>query len=844
MNAPRRMSPSNVYLNEICERIRLGKVFEELGIKEGEENKSVPKPSDPEQVKFLGRTLSLSLLTLVDFADDSAFIPASNLLLLSAYHTHLPLSWFTSDLLSATTHLGNGALAVPDVGTLASLTTLWSVWVRRLRIAGAEPKERQIHEVVGLMRRCLETVRDERVTRNCWVGIGACTGLAHGALDSVLSTALTHSLSSHPPDTPIVDATVSHFLRITNNKEALETLWRAHLTFWWRATRLSAEAARLTRAAEAVLAGRVKDEREACEKRGRKEVTEKPGKKEGRVMGPADAMELLFTTIERWQEDGNREEGNGDARWKNTVAMLAAGGLIRAVQMNTPIGHADRWRQLRESSEDFLTKWLGNMDQSNSEEDDEFNAVTCFIAGECVPHMLQSSILKLHAALIPHLVSFLIHNRHAFNNGRFLRVEDTALLGELIKSEMFREVVRVSRAVARLVQEGGLKGKRVAVGSILKRMLAFSHTLLDEWDQSPHSVQTIYPVESSDAKLSPDAPLTQDSLVWQILKTVLFSFTAILHAVTSNQTSGPVGKKILPLLDVLATADQDVLAIYVNLHFITTRLSLFTAYKDTVAAAAAHLRDRPDELNKWISQAFHACAPGHQHRLVFLLNLAEPLAKLLDDSVLERDVLPLLYPYLTSSVNSELFESAHMFVLAVFAAKKPIAKELSSVYAKIIIEGYPTLLTIDQLRTAYTSMIQSLVSTDDALAWLTVQHLMLKIESLSPSSSLETLSDPDDRNLLVRSHLLITLVDQLRPLSAVGFFRTLLARIHELVVAEPNSMARQVVMKGVFEAIAGASGEGLSEVGKVEGVKWFLNLNKEVEKKGAMDVIDSLRGDK
>lgn len=48
----------------------------------------------------------------------------------------------------------------------------------------------------------------------------------------------------------------------------------------------------------------------------------------------------------------------------------------RAVQTNTPIGHVDRWRQLRESSEDFLTKWLGTMEQSNSEEDvedDEFN---------------------------------------------------------------------------------------------------------------------------------------------------------------------------------------------------------------------------------------------------------------------------------------------------------------------------------------------------------------------------------------------------------------------------------------------------------------------------------------
>lgn len=138
-------------------------------------------------------------------------------------------------------------------------------------------------------------------------------------------------------------------------------------------------------------------------------------------------------------------------------------------------------------------------------------------------------------------------------------------------------------------------------------------------------------------------------------------------------------------------------------------------------------------------------------------------------------------------------------------------------------------------------MIQSLVSTDEALAWLTVQHLLFKIESLAPALSSETLSDTDDRNLLARSHLLITLVDQLRPLSAVGFFRTLLARIHELVVAEPNAIARQAVMKMVFEAIAGAGGEGISEVGKVEGVKWFLDLKKEVEgKEGTMDIANSL----
>lgn len=80
-----------------------------------------------------------------------------------------------------------------------------------------------------------------------------------------------------------------------------------------------------------------------------------------------------------------------------------------------------------------------------------------------------SLLFPLLQALILHLVSFLLRNRYAFNNGRFLRAEDTALLGELIKSEMFREVVRVSRAVARLVQERGLRGKRVAVGNMLKR---------------------------------------------------------------------------------------------------------------------------------------------------------------------------------------------------------------------------------------------------------------------------------------------------------------------------------------------------------------------------------------
>lgn len=60
----------------------------------------------------------------------------------------------------------------------------------------------------------------------------------------------------------------------------------------------------------------------------------------------------------------------------------------------------------------------------------------------------------------------------------------------------------------------------------------------------------------------------------------------------------------------------------------------------------------------------------------------------IDDKVLDRDILPVIYPVLKwkEPANKDLYESAHAAVLAVFSAQKPVAREVAGVYAQIMID--------------------------------------------------------------------------------------------------------------------------------------------------------------
>lgn len=77
-----------------------------------------------------------------------------------------------------------------------------------------------------------------------------------------------------------------------------------------------------------------------------------------------------------------------------------------------------------------------------------------------------------------------------------------------------------------------------------------------------------------------------------------------------------------------------------------------------------------------------------QSRLTFFTDLIEQVMSNVDDSVLENDILPVIYPVLKWKriENKDLYESAHTAVITAFIAEKPISRELAGVYAKILID--------------------------------------------------------------------------------------------------------------------------------------------------------------
>ena len=75
--------------------------------------------------------------------------------------------------------------------------------------------------------------------------------------------------------------------------------------------------------------------------------------------------------------------------------------------------------------------------------------------------------------------------------------------------------------------------------------------------------------------------------------------------------------------------------------------------------------------------------------MTFFSDLIEQVMSQVDDEVLEKDILPVLYPVLKWRVieNKDLYESAHTAVISAFIAEKPVSRELAGVYSKILIDA-------------------------------------------------------------------------------------------------------------------------------------------------------------
>ncbi|CAI2180576.1 10152_t:CDS:10 [Funneliformis geosporum] len=236
--------------------------------------------------------------------------------------------------------------------------------------------------------------------------------------------------------------------------------------------------------------------------------------------------------------------------------------------------------------------------------------------------------------------------------------------------------------------------------------------------------------------------------------------------------------------------------------------------------------------------------PHEKCRVVYYLLIIEQLVKILDDDYLENQILPIFNGLLLRNDDKYIFESANA--------------------------AYPSNIDVRQLRVAYTTVIKSLSEVDDALAWLCLEILIKKIESISlhkdshPEFSHHTegsvdkdfiekqqsknqneavereQQDPlysqqkeEEENLtkaalyLSRGHLLLTLIDQVKSVNLI-FMENLLTRIKEFLKEERSNGRKDSVGSGIGlsalqKVLFDVLSNELDYTKKEFGVKWWLS---------------------
>ncbi|GAA5959953.1 hypothetical protein JCM3765_000658 [Sporobolomyces pararoseus] len=460
-----------------------------------------------------------------------------------------------------------------------------------------------------------------------------------------------------------------------------------------------------------------------------------------------------------------------------------------------------------------------------------------------------------------------------------------SLLSQIVQAPLFGILGPLSRSLGRLISSNANLATSYDQSISEPAVLAIkdlSHTLStvttrlsSGWASTPWSDLV------EDSALSPST--RSETQPWTILKSLLFAQTLIysnlLEVVSSNSTD----RDEEPTSGQRELARESVVALG-RTYFVASRFGQggFKAWRavlaglvDVAAAPSPSLsslgEDRlspAEQLGREMEPAFGDEGDGTHSRLVdraeaaFWMNTVEQVMEELSDSYVEENVLVRCKPYLEVSKYSEPFESAHSVVLAIFSSGKASVPDLCPWYTNLLLK-LPSL-SPTQLRLAYSTMIQSVSSVDDKLAWWSIQQLTSSIEQLPFASSSDNsprlLTEQADRPLvrdlsedtedavpsmlppnpekedstpvtiesraltLPRGSLLLTLISLLPSVNLV-LFRPLLDEIFRLVDLESTaSDGRQAVGQWTFEVL----GTGMDVVKREEGVRWWMENGQDL----------------
>jgi hypothetical protein len=350
-------------------------------------------------------------------------------------------------------------------------------------------------------------------------------------------------------------------------------------------------------------------------------------------------------------------------------------------------------------------------------------------------------------------------------------------LQKLASKPLISSIGPLSRLIAHAIEN---MNDSLRLVEVRERLLKFTSNLLERWQRN--KLSEIDPSEE-DTFLTPETLRVTFPVLWQILKTAMFSTVVILRAVIGRALIDPI---LASPQQAPVTASQTLL-ILKNIYFISSRLgsNAFSAYTFVNLTSIDILTRYPVSSLSFLRSIYPSQAgqiPAHplqRNNDLFYLNTAEHFSLSLSSADAESLIVTPCTPYLNPSANAhllEIFEAAHSAMLSVLAAPQNADLTAKTVpfYVENLFASFPRNLSPRQFRFAFKALMQ--ISTppnplsssqpmmaETLLEFLHHRALHAPTTPLPPSMAIKSEADAQIQEIPLSEQavLLLTILDAL-----------------------------------------------------------------------------------
>ncbi|KAG0023303.1 hypothetical protein BGZ81_008174 [Podila clonocystis] len=731
---PTLPSKLSVLLNELLEVVRLDKIR-----RDGWTDPNVSNNLSDAQFQQLGKLLSTSFFTIIEFAGVSLYMPVENIVFLSKFGAQLPSSWYSDDFLRTTIRMAREYLLIEkqdkvrvpiQVQGLTAMSTLWSFWMRKTGSGDANALGQELVEIMAdiLATPSLFTGTESRgLLSACFSGLATGLDKWAGLMEPKVIEGLVAGLergrvSAQDQDMEGIQASLATVLRskllMENSPESIKRVITAFLkSFYGDVEALVTpglvgieELLQVQRLFQFVVTqnaglAAVAEENESEKKKKKRK------QKKAIVLKGQQWWEALFHGIQDASSD------------KDAVpCLLAIAGVLRAIQHAEDDPPKIDAESLALIEDIYVGKLQAVLESLQSPEKrihlpPQTQACLIFATSQTIPS-LPTCKSRLGSAYCALLANILVDNMLDLNKdgilplgqilrvigqdlfihgskGNYLPVEGEAhsLLAKTVRGPLFSEMGRIARTVATLL-EGVDDWKETE--SILQRMHSFAINIHADWSRNRLSQADTFLVpepgrENETGVMQLDQESTKAmAMLFQVFKTLLFAYTMIFGAVVEKSSTDPVPAVLVSNLDYL------ILDSYAYLYFTTYRLGPggFQVYEELITTVLTRMvaAETPVDLQP------NSSLQGNHH-------------------VLLNKTLKAMMPKAELGYGDVVMESRTLYYMNLLERLMPAIEE-SFLEHKLLPLVYPYLLKNDQkdLFESAHSVVMSVFLTNKRIA--------------------------------------------------------------------------------------------------------------------------------